>query len=164
MTFPKPDIAYIPCNQEVVETVLELAQINSQDILYDLGSGDGRILIEAAKRYGNRGIGIDIDPYRIVEAKKKALKHNVANILEFYQQDLFSSNFADATVIFIYLLPHLNLRLRPQLFQQLKPGTKIISRDFDMGDWKPLKQVKLTVEEEGLAEQVTLYYWEIDNQ
>lgn len=163
MMLPKPDIAYIPCQQEIVETVLELAQINSEDIFYDLGSGDGRILITAAKQYGTRGIGIDIDPQRIEQAKQKALKSFVGEKLEFYQQDLFSSNFADATVIFIYLLPHLNLRLRPQLWQQLKPGTRIVSRDFDMGNWKPLKQVTLTVIEEGEEEQVTLYYWEVGN-
>ena len=163
MTLPKPDIAYIPCQQEIVETVLELAQINSEDIFYDLGSGDGRILITAAKKYGTRGIGIDIDPQRIEQAKQKALKSSVGEKLEFYQQDLFSSNFADATVIFIYLLPHLNLRLRPQLWQQLKLGTRIVSRDFDMGNWKPLKQVTLTVTEEGEEEQITLYYWEIGN-
>jgi ribosomal protein L11 methylase PrmA len=164
MLFPKPDIAYIPCNQEIVEAILELAKINSQDILYDLGSGDGRILITAAKKYGSRGIGIDIDPHRIEQAKQKALKNCVDKKLQFYQQDLFSSNFRDATVIFIYLLPHLNLRLRPQLWKQLKPGTKIISRDFDMGDWQPLKQLKLTVKEEDEEEQVTLYYWEISKQ
>ncbi|MEO1428641.1 MAG: class I SAM-dependent methyltransferase [Cyanobacteria bacterium J06633_8] len=163
MMLPKPDIAYIPCQQEIVETVLELAQINSEDIFYDLGSGDGRILITAAQQYGTRGIGIDIDPQRIEQAKQKALKSFVGEKLEFYQQDLFSSNFADATVIFIYLLPHLNLRLRPQLWQQLKPGTRIVSRDFDMGNWKPLKQVTLTVIEEGEEEQVTLYYWEVGN-
>ncbi|MGB3655304.1 MAG: class I SAM-dependent methyltransferase [Rivularia sp. (in: cyanobacteria)] len=159
----KPDIAYIPCNQEIVEAILELAKINSQDILYDLGSGDGRILISAANKYGTRGIGIDIDPQRIEQARQKALENGVSEQLEFYQQDLFSSNFADATVIFIYLLPHLNLRLRPQLWQQLKPGTRIISRDFDMGDWQPLQQLKLTVKEEE-DELVTLYYWEIGNQ
>ena len=164
MTFPKPDIAYIPCNQEIVEAILELAQINSQDILYDLGSGDGRILITAAKKYGTRGIGIDIDVQRIEQAKEKALYSGVSKQLEFYQQDLFYSNFAEATVIFIYLLPHLNLRLRPQLWKQLKPGTKIISRDFNMGDWQPLKQLKLTVKEEDEEEQVTLYYWEISQQ
>ncbi len=159
----KPDIAYIPCNQEIVEAILELAKINSQDIFYDLGSGDGRILISAANKYGTRGIGIDIDPQRIEQARQKALENGVSEQLEFYQQDLFSSNFADATVIFIYLLPHLNLRLRPQLWQQLKPGTRIISRDFDMGDWQPLQQLKLTVKEEE-DELVTLYYWEIGNQ
>ncbi|MGB6300503.1 MAG: class I SAM-dependent methyltransferase [Rivularia sp. (in: cyanobacteria)] len=163
MTLSKPDIAYIPCNQEIVEAILKLAKINSQDILYDLGSGDGRILITAAKKYGSRGVGIDIDPQRIVQARHQALKNGVSKQLEFYQQNLFSSNFAEATVIFIYLLPHLNLRLRPQLWKQLKPGTKIISRDFDMGDWQPQQKLKLTVKEDDEEEQVTLYYWEINN-
>ncbi|MGF1673693.1 MAG: SAM-dependent methyltransferase [Rivularia sp. (in: cyanobacteria)] len=163
MTFPKPDIAYIPCTPQIVEAILELAKINSQDILYDLGSGDGRILITAAKQYGTRGVGIDIDPQRIEEARQQALKSSVDKHLEFYQQDLFLSNISGATVIFIYLLPHLNLKLRPQLWKQLKPGTRIISRDFDMGDWQPLQQLKFTVEEEEEEEQVTLYYWEIGN-
>ncbi|NJL80043.1 MAG: methyltransferase domain-containing protein [Richelia sp. RM2_1_2] len=161
MTFPKPDIAYIPCTPKIVEAILKLAKINSQDILYDLGSGDGRILITAAKQYGTRGVGIDIDPQRIKEAREQALENCVDQHLEFYQQDLFISNISDATVIFIYLLPHLNLKLRPQLWKQLKPGTRIISRDFDMGDWQPLQQLNFTVEEEGEEEQVTLYYWEI---
>jgi ribosomal protein L11 methylase PrmA len=161
MPLSKPDIAYIPCNQEIVEAILLFAKVNSKDILYDLGSGDGRILIAAAKKYGTRGIGIDIDPQRIERARENALENDVAERLEFYQQDLFSSNFADASVIFIYLLPHLNLKLRPQLWQQLKPGTRIVSRDFDMGDWQPLQQLTLTVKEEEEDELVTLYYWEI---
>ena len=161
MTLPKPDIAYIPCNQEIVEAILEFAQINSEDVIYDLGCGDGRILITAAKKYGTRGVGIDIDPKLVEQAKQKAIKNRVDKQLEIYQQDLFISNFVDADVIFIYLLPHLNLRLRPQLWKQLKPGTRIISRDFDMGDWKPFKQLTLTVEEDEEQEEVTLYYWEI---
>ncbi|MEM7716343.1 MAG: class I SAM-dependent methyltransferase [Cyanobacteria bacterium P01_A01_bin.68] len=161
MTLPKPDIAYIPCNQEIVEAILKFAQINSEDVIYDLGCGDGRILITAAKKYGTRGVGIDIDPKLVEQAKQKAIKNRVDKQLEIYQQDLFISNFVDADVIFIYLLPHLNLRLRPQLWKQLKPGTRIISRDFDMGDWKPFKQLTLTVEEDEEQEEVTLYYWEI---
>ena len=164
MTLPKPDIAYIPCTQEIVEAVLKLAAINSQDILYDLGCGDGRVLITAAKQYGTCGVGIDVDSKIIAEAKNKAAKNNVSGKLEFYQQDLFRSNFSEATVIFIYLLPRLNLRLRPQLWQQLKPGTRIVSRDFDMGDWQPLEKLTLTVEDEGEEEEVTLYYWEISEQ
>ena len=161
MTLPKPDIAYIPCNQEIVEAILEFAQINSEDVIYDLGCGDGRILITAAKKYGTRGVGIDIDPKLVEQAKQKAIKNRVDKQLEIYLQNLFISNFADADVIFIYLLPHLKLRLRHQLWKQLKPGTRIISRDFDMGDWKPLQQLTLTVEEEEEKEEVTLYYWEI---
>ena len=127
----------------------------------DLGCGDGEFLALLSRERGARCIGIDIDPQRIEDAKQKALKNRVDEQLEFYQQDLFLSNFANADVIFIYLLPHLNLRLRPQLWKQLKPGTRIISRDFDMGDWKPLQQLTLTVEEEEEQEEVNLYYWEI---
>ena len=164
MTLTKPDIGYIPCTQEIVEAILKLAKVNSKDILYDLGCGDGRILITAAKQYGTRGVGIDIDHLRIEDARNKALQNSVSKQLEFHQQDLFTSNFSNATVIFIYLLPHLNLRLRSQLWRQLKPGTRIVSRDFDMGDWQPLQQLKLIVEEEGEEEEVTLYYWEISQQ
>ncbi|MEL6163942.1 MAG: class I SAM-dependent methyltransferase [Cyanobacteria bacterium J06641_2] len=161
MTLPKPDIAYIPCNHEIVEAILEFAKITSEDVVYDLGCGDGRVLIAAAKKYGTRGVGIDIDPTLIQQAKQKAIDNKFDKQLEFHQQNLYSSNFADADVIFIYLLPHLNLRLRPQLWKQLKPGTRIISRDFDMGDWEPMQQLTLTVEEDEEQEEVTLYYWEI---
>ncbi|MEL6463063.1 MAG: class I SAM-dependent methyltransferase, partial [Cyanobacteria bacterium J06621_15] len=115
MTLPKPDIAYIPCNHEIVEAILEFAKITSEDVVYDLGCGDGRVLIAAAKKYGTRGVGIDIDPTLIQQAKQKAIDNKFDKQLEFHQQNLYSSNFADADVIFIYLLPHLNLRLRPQL-------------------------------------------------
>lgn len=155
----KPDIGYIPTERELVEAMLNLAKVTSDDIIYDLGSGDGRVLITAAKNYGARGVGIDIDPDRIREANENVLKTKVSNLVEIRQQDLFACNFSEATVVFLYLLPHLNIRLRPQLFRQLKPGTRIVSHDFDMGDWQPEKIIEIQTPEEA-----TLYYWVIPQE
>lgn len=152
----KPDIGYLPTAREIVAVMLALAKVGEGDVLYDLGSGDGRIAIAAAQRFGVRGVGIDIDPQRIQEANANAREAGVGDRVEFRQQDLFESDFRKATVICLYLLPHLNLRLRPQLFDQLQPGTRIVSRDFDMGDWEPALAIELQVPEETI-----LYYWEI---
>lgn len=152
----KPDIGYIPTPDELVDAILALAEVSADDILYDLGSGDGRILIAAAQQKGTRGVGIDIDPDRIKEATLNAQQAGVAHCVKFLEQDLFSCDFAEATVVFVYLLPHLNLRLRKELFRQLKPGTRVVSHDFDMGDWKPERVHKIQTLEES-----TLYYWVI---
>lgn len=154
----KPDIGYIPTEQEVVKAMLSLAKVTSSDILYDLGSGDGRVAIAAAQYWGARSVGIDIDPERIREATENALLAGVSDRVEFQQKDLFESDFSEATVVFLYLLPHLNLKLRPELFRQLKPGTRIVSLDFDMGDWKPMQTLQIKTPEE-----YTLYYWVIPN-
>lgn len=155
----KPDIGYIPTSQEVVEAMLTLAEVTCDDILYDLGSGDGRVVIAAAQKFGTRGVGIDIDPERIREANENASQAGVIDRVEFRQQDLFESDFSEASVVIVYLLPHLNLRLRPELVSQLKPGTRVVSHDFDMGDWKPKKVMQIQTPEES-----TLYYWEIPNK
>lgn len=155
----KPDIGYIPSSPEVVEAILTLVELKKDDIIYDLGCGDGRIVIAAAQQKGTYGIGIDIDSERIREAELNAQKAGIADCVKFRQQDLFSCNFQDATIVFLYLLPHLNLRLRKQLFCQLQPGTRIVSLDFDMGDWKPDKVKKIHNEEES-----TLYYWVIPKE
>lgn len=152
----KPDIGYIPTSQEAVGAMLTLAGVTEDDILYDLGSGDGRIAIAAAQQFGTRGVGIDIDPERIREANENAQTAGVSDRVEFRQQDLFESDFSDATVVILYLLPHLNLRLRPELFRQLKPGTRVVSHDFDMGYWKPDQVMQIQMPEES-----TLYYWVI---
>ena len=154
----KPDIGYIPTPPRLVDAMLTLAKVKEDDLLYDLGSGDGRIVITAAQRFGTRGVGIDIDPKRIEQANRKAYQAGVAELVEFRQQDLFESDFPEATVVVIYLLPHLNLRLRPKLYQQLKPGARVVSRDFNMEDWKPTQIVKVPDEEE----EATLYYWKIN--
>lgn len=156
MTQEKPDIGYVPTPQKLLEAMLTLAKVKQDDIIYDLGSGDGRIVITAAQKYGCRGVGIEIDPKRIREANFNAQQARVAAQVEFRQENLFECNFADATVVIIYLMPYLNLRLRPNLFGQLKPGTRIVSRDFDMEDWKPAQVLQVEAEEEA-----TLYYWEI---
>lgn len=155
----RPDIGYIPTSPEVVEAILTLVELKKDDIIYDLGCGDGRILIAAAQQKGSYGIGIDIDSERIREAEINAKNAGVTHCVEFRHQDLFCCDFKDATVVFLYLLPHLNLRLRNELFHQLKPGTRVVSLDFDMGDWEPNKVKKIQNEEES-----TLYYWVISEE
>ena len=148
-----PDVIFVPTPQEVVEDMLRLANVRKGDILYDLGSGDGRIAITAAKRYGIKATGIDIDPERIREATENAKKAGVTDRVQFRQEDLFQANFRDATVVTLYLLPDLNVKLRPKLWNELKPGTRIVSHQFDMGKWKPEK----TLESEGR----TIYFWTV---
>lgn len=135
----KTDVPFVPTDQQVVEAMLSLAQVKKGDILYDLGSGDGRIVITAAKKYGATSTGVDIDPQRIEEAKKNAKKAKVKDQVTFIQEDLFKADFSKATVVTLYLLPSVNLKLKPKLLS-LKPGTRIVSHSFDMGDWKPDKQ------------------------
>jgi predicted O-methyltransferase YrrM len=132
-----PDVVYVPTPQAVVDRMLAIANVSSKDVLYDLGSGDGRIPITAAQKFGIRATGIDINPQRINEANANAKTAGVTDRVRFLNQDLFQSKFSDATVVTLYLLPELNVKLRPQLLSQLKPGTRIVSHAFDMGDWKP---------------------------
>jgi len=147
----EPDVIYVPTPQSVVEDMLRLADVKKGDVLYDLGSGDGRIPVTAARKYGVRAVGIDIDPERIREANRNAKKNGVDKLVRFRQQDLFQTDLRDATVVTLYLLPDLNLKLRPRLLEQLKPGTRIVSHQFDMGDWKADK----TLETGG----ATVYLW-----
>jgi hypothetical protein len=132
-----PDVIYVPTPDTVVNEMLKVAKVTKKDFLYDLGSGDGRIVIAAARDYGIRGIGIDIDPQRISEARENARKARVEDRVKFLQQDLFTSEFDEATVVTLYLLPDLNIKLRPMLFDQLKPGTRVVSHAFSMGEWEP---------------------------
>jgi ribosomal protein L11 methylase PrmA len=148
-----PDVIFVPTPQEVVEDMLRLANVRKGDVLYDLGSGDGRIAITAAKMYGIKATGIDIDPERIEEANANAKKAGVANLVQFRQEDLFQADFREATIVTLYLLPDLNVKLRPKLWNELKPGTRIVSHQFDMGKWKPEK----TLESEGR----TIYFWTV---
>lgn len=150
------DVPYVPTPEPVVEAMLQVAQVGKDDILYDLGSGDGRIVNTAAQKFGTRGIGIDINPERIQEANENAQKAGVTDRVKFVQQDLFKTDFSDATVVTLYLLPDINLKLRPILLQQLKPGTRIVSHAFDMGEWKPEK----TLQVDGR----TVYYWVVPEQ
>ena len=137
----QPDVIYVPTPHEVVDDMLRLANVQKGDVLYDLGSGDGRIAIAAAKRYGIKAVGIDIDPERIREANENARKAGVTNLVEFRNEDLFKADFREATVVTLYLLPDLNVKLRPRLWEELKPGTRIVSHQFDMGTWKPEKRL-----------------------
>jgi SAM-dependent methyltransferase len=136
-TLRDPDVVYVPTPQEVVDAMLELAKVSAADVVYDLGSGDGRIPITAAKRYGARGVGIDINPIRVEEAKQNLAVAGVGDKVRFLHQDLFETDLRPATVITLYLLPSLNAKLMPTL-QKLKPGTRIVSHSFGMPpEWPP---------------------------
>jgi SAM-dependent methyltransferase len=149
----EPDVIYVPTPQDVVDAMLEMASVSASDVVYDLGSGDGRIPITAAQKYGARAVGIDINPQRIQEANANLAKANVGNKVTFLNQDLFETDFSEATVVTLYLLPRLNLQLMPKL-KGLKKGTRIVSHSFDMGtDWPPEKSQHIN----GSA----IYFWTI---
>ena len=134
-----PDVIYVPTPQDVVDAMLVLANVTKTDVVYDLGSGDGRIPITAAQKYGARAVGIDINPQRIKEANENLAKSNVGDKVKFLNQDLFETDIKEASVVTLYLLPSLNIKLIPKL-KQLKPGTRIVSHSFDMGsEWPPEK-------------------------
>ena len=147
-----PDVIYVPTRQAVVDAMLKVANVNASDVVYDLGCGDGRIVVTAAK-LGARGIGIDIDPKRVAEANENVKKSGVGDRVKILNQDLFTTDLSEASVVTLYLLPSLNLKLRPTLWRTLKPGTRIVSHDFDMGDWK----AEQTLNVDG----ATIYYWTI---
>ncbi len=149
------DVPYVPTPNEVVAEMLQLANVSGDDILYDLGSGDGRIPITAAQKFGTRGIGIDINPELIKRSRENAQEAGVVDQTEFRQQDLFETDLSEATVVTLYLLPDVNLKLRSKLLEELKPGTRIVSHDFDMGNWKPEQVVQI----QGPVRQHTLYTW-----
>lgn len=148
-----PDVIYVPTPPAVIERMLALAKVSKSDVVYDLGSGDGRVVIEAAKRFGARGVGIDIDPQRIAEANANARAAGVTNLVEFRLADLFETDLREATVVTLYLLPSLNLKLRPKLQKELRKGARVVSHDFDMGDWKPEQTVQV--------DNRTVYFWTI---
>jgi predicted RNA methylase len=149
----RPDVIYVPTPEAVVEAMLQVANVGKNDIVYDLGCGDGRIPVTAAKKYGATGVGIDIDPQRIKEAKENVAKNNVGDKVTIVQGDLFEQDLSKATVVTLYLLPSLNVKLMPKLMKELKPGTRIVSHDFDMGDWKPEQTLNV--------DGATIYYWTI---
>jgi len=150
-TLRTPDVVYVPTPQDVVDAMLQLASVTERDVVYDLGSGDGRIPITAAQKYGATGVGIDINPERIKEANENLAKAGVGNKVKFLNQDLFETDLKPATVITLYLLPALNIKLMPTL-KQLKPGTRIVSHSFDMGtEWPPDKTQDVSGRK--------IYYW-----
>jgi predicted RNA methylase len=149
-----PDVIFVPTPQEVVDAMLKMANVTKNDIVYDLGSGDGRIPITAVQKHGvTKAIGIDIDPQRIKEATENAQKANVTKQVQFLNQDLFTTNISEATVVTLYLLDSLNEKLRPKLLKELKPGTRIVSHAFRMGDWMPEKTETINGR--------TIYYWTV---
>ncbi|MFB6278627.1 MAG: cyclopropane-fatty-acyl-phospholipid synthase family protein [Salinibacter sp.] len=156
---PRPtesDVPYVPTPEPVVDRMLELADVGPDDVVYDLGSGDGRIVIRAARKYGARGVGIEIDPELVKEARQNAKNAGVSDLVEFRQGDLFKADFSDATAVTLYLLPSVNQKLRPMLFEQLAPGTPVVSHDFDMGKWSPERTVDVSGD--------TIYRWTIPEE
>jgi SAM-dependent methyltransferase len=152
----KKDVPYVPTPQNVVDEMLTLANVTKNDVVYDLGCGDGRLVITAVKKFGaKRGFGVDIDPQRIAESNENAKSAGVTDRVSFAVQDLFQTDLKDATVVTLYLLPAVNLKLRPKLLSDLRPGTRVVSHSFDMGDWKPDKTI--TVQPGGQ----TLHLWTI---
>lgn len=131
------DVPFVPTPEEVAAEMLRLANVKESDVVYDLGCGDGRIVITAAKQYGARGIGVDIDPQRIADSKANATKAGVADRVQFVNRSLFEMDMSDATVVTLYLLPSVNVKLRPKLLRELRPGTRVVSHSFDMEDWEP---------------------------
>ena len=138
-----PDVIYVPSPDEVVEAMLEMAQVKKSDIVYDLGSGDGSIPILAAKKYGARGVGIEINPVLVQEARRNAEEAGVAHLVRFIEGDLFEADFREATVVTLFLLESLNERLRPKLLSRLRPGSRIVSHEFGMGTWRPEKSIEV---------------------
>jgi SAM-dependent methyltransferase len=133
----EPEVPFVSTPLIVVEQMLKMVQVGKDDVLFDLGCGDGRIVIAAAKKFGCQGIGIDIDPERIRDSRKNAIEAGVQDRVQFNQMDLFQADFSKATVVTLYLLTEVNLRLRPILLRQLKPGTRVVSHEFSMGKWEP---------------------------
>ncbi len=155
-----PEVPYLPTTQAGVEAMLKLAQVTDKDVVYDLGCGDGRIVITAAKLYGARGVGIDIDPQRIREANENAKKAGVEHLVRFEENDLFKANIREATVVTLFLLTSVNARLRPKLLDELRVGTRVVSNTFDMGDWKPEKEFTVDSGDDGYFSK-KLYLWTI---
>ena len=151
-----PDVIFVPTPQEVVDAMLKMAKVGPNDVIYDLGSGDGRIPITAAKTYKARGVGIDIDPQRIREATENLKTAGVGDRVRFLNQDLFTTDISEATVVTLYLLPSLNLKVLPKLNKELKPGTRVVSHAFDMGEIKP--------EQTANVNGRTIYMWTVPIQ
>jgi SAM-dependent methyltransferase len=161
----RPDAAqlapYVPTPQQVVDRMLELASVTKADVVYDLGCGDGRIPITAAKVYGARGVGVDIDPQRIAEANANAKQAGVTHLVSFKLQDAMTTDLSEATVVTLYLLSASNLKLRPILTRQLKAGARIVSHSFGMGDWQPDEVDTFT---DSANNRRTLYLWKTDGK
>jgi len=147
------DVPFVPTNERVVREMLRLGEVGPDDLVYDLGSGDGRIVIAAAKDFGARGVGVDLNPDRVAEARDNAKRAGVEDKVEFKQGDLFETDFSAASVVTMYLLPSVNMKLRSRLLSELKPGTKVVSHAFDMEDWQP--------DQVSVVEGTTVYQWTV---
>lgn len=150
------DAPYVATSQRIVRRMLEVAGVTETDVVYDLGSGDGRIPITAATEFGAQGVGIEIDPDLVAKSRAKAKATGVADKVEFRQQDLFKTDLHDATVVALYLWPEMNVKLRPKLLRQLDPGDRIVSHDFQMGEWEPDREIDAGKDKTGRA---TIYLW-----
>lgn len=152
-----PDVIFVPTPQEVVDRMLELADLKKGDVLYDLGCGDGRIVVTAAKRYGVKAVGFDVDPKRIAESRENVRKNGVEDLVTIRQQDIFQTDLSPANVVTLYLLPSLNVKLMPQL-RKLQPGSRIVSHAFDMRGAKPAKVETVECSDGGRR---TVYFWTV---
>lgn len=152
-TKPKLDVGYMPTPYEIVEKMLNMADVRNNDLVYDLGCGDGRVVIMAAKERGATGVGVDLDPVRIRESEENARKAGVTDKVRFFQQDLFKTEIGEASVVMLYLWPQVNIRVRSKLFSELKPGTRVVSHNHDMGDWKPDQYAEIS--------KHRIYFWVI---
>ena len=150
----KLDVPYEPSSEEVVTAMLEIAQVGKDDLVYDLGCGDGRIVIAAAQKAGARGVGVDLDPERVKESSENARKAKVNDRVQFFQQDLFQTDIGKATVVMLYLWPEVNLKLRPKLLRELKPGIRVVSHSHNMGNWEPDQTVTV-------PQGHNVYFWVI---
>ncbi len=150
------DVPYVPTPQAVVDRMLELGQVGADDYVIDLGSGDGRIPVTAAKRYGARALGVDLNPQRIAEAKQNAKDNQVTDKVEFRNQDLFDTPIGQANILTMYLLPRVNMLLRPRILTELEPGSRVVSHAFDMDDWQP--------DQQDMVEGKTVYLWIVPAQ
>ena len=156
-----PDVPYLPTTEPAVLAMLKLAGVKSGDVVYDLGCGDGRIVVAAAKNFGARAVGIDINPDRIAEARANAKKAGVEDRVRFEEADLFAADIREATVVTLFLLSSVNQRLRPKLQAELQPGARVVSNTFDMGDWKPDREATVEGVEEKAYFSRKLYLWTI---
>lgn len=154
-----PDVPYLPTTPEAVDAMLKLADVRAADVVYDLGCGDGRIVVAAAKTYGAHAVGIDIDPHRIAEAQENAKRAGVENLVRFEESDFFKADIHEASVVTLFLLSSVNRRLEPKLRSDLKPGTRIVSNTFDMGQWKPDKEFNVEAPTSVSEFSRHLYLW-----
>jgi SAM-dependent methyltransferase len=152
-----PDVHYEPTSPDVMEVMFRLANVKAGEVVYDLGCGDGRIVIAAVREFGARGVCVDIDPQRIAESRENARAAGVTENIRFLNQDLFATDVSEASVVMLFLSPDLNLKLRPKLLRELKPGARIVSHWHDMGDWKPQKTVRV----QSSGRERSIYLWTI---